>query len=311
MVCETIVTAVPGEIAPVSACFASSSAEANTKEGVTAQLRMPTTSGCFSSPVMKITSPAAERSATIRWIFCTKGQVEYSLDTQSHTVRPGELLIISERHVVNNYASSPDFEGLAMILSVDFFREVINDVADLSAVFLLARSKPVMALSEHEMKIFTNYFYTIKDRIESVNNHFRKALVRTLLLALLYDMSNVVYQFQQTTDQRLKRGDIIFTRFIKMVEEYCGRERRVSWYAGQLGITPKYLSETVKEVSRRTPNEWIDNYVIVELRVLLKNTTKSIKQITEEMHFPNQSFLGKYFKEHVGVSPSEYRKRRS
>ena len=253
----------------------------------------------------------ARRMNFILIALCTKGQVEYSLDTQSHTVRPGELLIISERHVVNNYASSPDFEGLAMILSVDFFREVINNVADLSAVFLLARSKPVMALSEHEMRIFTNYFYTIKDRIESVNNHFRKALVRTLLLALLYDMSNVVYQFQQTTDQRLKRGDIIFTRFIKMVEEYCGRERRVSWYAGQLGITPKYLSETVKEISRRTPNEWIDNYVIVELRVLLKNTTKSIKQITEEMHFPNQSFLGKYFKEHVGVSPSEYRKCRS
>ena len=253
----------------------------------------------------------ARRMNFILIALCTKGQVEYSLDTQSHTVRPGELLVISERHVVNNYASSPDFEGLAMILSVDFFREVINDVADLSAVFLLARSKPVMALSEHEMRIFTNYFYTIKDRIESVNNHFRKALVRTLLLALLYDMSNVVYQFQQTTDQRLKRGDIIFTRFIKMVEEYCGRERRVSWYAGQLGITPKYLSETVKEVSRRTPNEWIDNYVIVERRVLLKNTTKSIKQITEEMHFPNQSFLGKYFKEHVGVSPSEYRKCRS
>jgi AraC-like DNA-binding protein len=253
----------------------------------------------------------ARRMNFILIALCTKGQVEYSLDTQSHTVRPGELLVISERHVVNNYASSPDFEGLAMILSVDFFREVINDVADLSAVFLLARSKPVMALSEHEMRIFTNYFYTIKDRIESVNNHFRKALVRTLLLALLYDMSNVVYQFQQTADQRRKRGDIIFTRFIKMVEEYCGRERRVSWYAGQLGITPKYLSETVKEVSRRTPNEWIDNYVIVELRVLLKNTTKSIKQITEEMHFPNQSFLGKYFKEHVGVSPSEYRKCRS
>lgn len=253
----------------------------------------------------------ARRMNFILIALCTKGQVEYSLDTQSHIVRPGELLVISERHVVNNYASSPDFEGLAMILSVDFFREVINNVADLSAVFLLARSKPVMALSEHEMRIFTNYFYTIKDRIESVNNHFRKALVRTLLLALLYDMSNVVYQFQQTADQRLKRGDIIFTRFIKMVEEYCGRERRVSWYAGQLGITPKYLSETVKEVSRRTPNEWIDNYVIVELRVLLKNTTKSIKQITEEMHFPNQSFLGKYFKEHVGVSPSEYRKCRS
>ena len=258
----------------------------------------------------QITIPhEARRMNFILIALCTKGQVEYSLDTQSLTVRPGEMLIVSERHVVNNYVSSSDFEGLAMILSVDFFREVINNVADLSAVFLFARSKPVMPLSEKETTLFTRYFYAIRDRMEAVDNHFRKALVRTLLLALLYDMSNVVYQFQQSTDQRMKRGDIIFTKFIKMVEEHCGRERRVSWYASQLGITPKYLSETVKEVSRRTPNEWIDNYVIVELRVLLKNTTKSIKQITEEMHFPNQSFLGKYFKEHVGVSPSEYRRR--
>lgn len=73
-------------------------------------------------------------------------------------------------------------------------------------------------------------------------------------------------------------------------------------------ITPKYLSETVKTVSRRTPNEWIDNYVTMELRAQLRNTTKSIKEIAREMNFPNQSFLGKYFKEHVGMSPMSYRK---
>ena len=55
-------------------------------------------------------------------------------------------------------------------------------------------------------------------------------------------------------------------------------------------------------------NEWIDNYVTLELRVLLKDSTKSIKEIAEELNFPNQSFLGKYFKEHVGMPPSEYRK---
>ena len=82
----------------------------------------------------------------------------------------------------------------------------------------------------------------------------------------------------------------------------------MGWYAEQLCITPKYLSEVIKQVSKRTPNEWIDNYVMLEVRVLLKNTTKSIKEITEELNFPNQSFLGKYFKEHMGVSPSEYRK---
>ena len=64
----------------------------------------------------------------------------------------------------------------------------------------------------------------------------------------------------------------------------------------------------MKAVSQRTPNDWIDQYVTLKIRVMLKNTTKTIKEITEELNFPNQSFLGKYFKEHVGMSPSQYRK---
>jgi AraC-like DNA-binding protein len=92
------------------------------------------------------------------------------------------------------------------------------------------------------------------------------------------------------------------------VERNFRVERRVGWYAEQLCITPKYLSETVKQVSRRTPNEWIDNYVTLEVRVLLKNSTMSIKEIAQTLNFPNQSFLGKFFKEHVGMSPSDYRK---
>ena len=64
----------------------------------------------------------------------------------------------------------------------------------------------------------------------------------------------------------------------------------------------------MKVVSRRTPNDWIDSYVTMELCSLLRNTQHSIKQIAQELCFANQSFLGKYFKEHVGVSPSEYRR---
>ena len=75
-----------------------------------------------------------------------------------------------------------------------------------------------------------------------------------------------------------------------------------------MNITAKYLSESVKAISRRTPNAWIDYYVTLEMRVMLKNTAKSIKEIANELHFSNQSFMGKYFKEHVGMSPSQYRK---
>jgi AraC-like DNA-binding protein len=104
-----------------------------------------------------------------------------------------------------------------------------------------------------------------------------------------------------------KRADALFSQFIGLLEENFRKERRVSWYAEQLKITPKYLSELVKQVSKRTPNDWIDSYVLLEIRVLLKNSTKSIKEIADDLNFPNQSFFGKYFKEHMGMSPSEYR----
>ena len=250
----------------------------------------------------------ARRMNFILIMLCTRGTLKYTLDTQQITVTPGDVLLVSERHVVNNYEASPDIDGQAILMSVDFFHEIISNVSDLSAIFLYARTFPVMKLSEADAAIFSRYFEAIKNRIANNKNHFRRALVRTLLLAMFYDLSSVIYQFQQEIARPQKRSEALFTRFIKLVEVHCRTERRVSWYAGQLGITPKYLSETIKAVSRRTPNEWIDNYVILELRVMLKNTTKNIKQITEEMNFPNQSFLGKYFKEHVGMSPSEFRR---
>lgn len=240
--------------------------------------------------------------------FCTRGQVEYRVDTVEHVVHPGEVIIVSERHVVDHYKASPDLMGLCMMVSVPFFKEVIRDVSDLSALFLFSRNHPVMKLTEREGEIFHRYFYAIRERITDTTNHFRRELIRTLMLAMFYDLSNVIYSFRQQTNQRKSRADEIFAQFIKMVEANCKEERRVAWYAEQLGITPKYLSETVKHVSKRTPNEWIDNYVTLEIRVQLKTSTKTIKDIAKEMKFPNQSFLGKYFKEHVGMSPSDYRR---
>lgn len=240
--------------------------------------------------------------------LCTKGQMQYTIDTNEFIVQAGDAIIISENHVADNYRPSPDLEALCMAVSVDFFHEIIRNVSEMSALFLYSRYHPVMTFSPKEQQTFKNYFHVISQKMQDKSNHFRKELVRTLMLGMFYDLSNVIYHSQQSAQQHQSRPDAIFTKFIKMVEANCRQERRVGWYAKQLCITPKYLAETVKQVSNRTPNEWIDNYVTLEIRVQLKNTTKSIKEIAEEMNFPNQSFLGKYFRDNVGMSPSQYRK---
>ena len=239
--------------------------------------------------------------------LCTKGEVMYQLDTQKQVIKPGDILIVSDRHVVDSYHHSDDMEGLCIMMSVHFFREIIQNVSDVSSLFLFSRQHPVMSLEQKEIETFKEYFQVIKQKICDQGHHFRKDLIKTLLLAMFYDLSNIIYRVQYN-DKPQTRADAIFTHFIKLVEKNYRQERRVGWYAAQLNITPKHLSETVKNASRRTPNEWIDDYVTLELRVLLKNSTKTIKEIAQELNFPNQSFLGKFFKEHVGVSPSKYRK---
>lgn len=239
--------------------------------------------------------------------LCIKGEVMYQLDTQKQVIKPGNILIVSDRHVVDSYHHSDDMEGLCIMMSVHFFREIIQNVSDVSSLFLFSRQHPVMSLEQKEIETFKEYFQVIKQKICDQGNHFRKDLIKTLLLAMFYDLSNIIYRVQYN-DKPQTRADAIFTHFIKLVEKNYRQERRVGWYAAQLNITPKHLSETVKNASRRTPNEWIDDYVTLELRVLLKNSTKTIKEIAQELNFPNQSFLGKFFKEHVGVSPSKYRK---
>ena len=256
-------------------------------------------------------APIPQTPARMNFILmalCQQGTATYDIDTRQQTVKPGDLLFISEGHIVNNYQASSDFSCLCILVSTAYYHSFVQNVKNVSSLLLFSMNNPVVALTPREIEVYTNYYRVIGEKILDTRHHYQDELVKTWLLAMFYDMSNVIWRVERNEKKAQSRADVVFSRFIRLLEEHYRKERRVSWYAKQLAITPKYLSETVKEVSKRTPNDWIDHYVVLEIRVLLKNSTKSIKEITEELHFPNQSFLGKFFKEHVGMSPSKYRR---
>jgi len=241
--------------------------------------------------------------------ICTQGKAQYSVDTEEYTMMANDMIIISEDQVTDDYLLSRDCNGIAIMVSEEFFNEIVKDVHDMSQLFLFTRTHPICHLTQEEADTILNYFQMLKLKTDNYEHHFRRETVRALLMTMIYDMSNVIFRIQSVSDRRQRRAESIFTQFMLLVESNFRTERRVNWYAKQLSISPKYLSETIKQVSRRSPSEWIDNYVALELRVLLRNSSKSIKEIAEDMNFPNQSFFGKFFKEHVGMSPSEYRKK--
>ncbi len=260
--------------------------------------------------ITKLTFPdGPRRMKCLILALCTQGNAEYSLDTIRHKVMPGDIIIINSGQVIDDFVQSADCLGAALVVSDPFFYEIISGVHDLSYLFTFSRTHPVFHLTEEEMENTLSYIHIIKNKMGNAAHRFRRDTVRSLIQALIYDTGETIARIQNSPGIKKTRAESIYVEFMLLVERNFRRERRVAWYAQKLKITPKYLAETTKQVSRRTPNDWIDDYVVLELRVLLKNTTKSIKDIADHMHFPNQSFLGKYFKEHVGMSPSEYRKK--
>jgi len=240
--------------------------------------------------------------------LCLRGKAQYSVDTEERLINTYDTIVIHNRQVIDSYMVSPNFKCIFLFISTNFFNEVVKGIHDLVSLFLFTRNHPIISLHAEEVELLEEYYAILKKKVGDKNNYFRKDLVRSLLLAMIYDITNIIYQQQQTSNKNQTRAEAIFSKFLPLLEVNYKRERRVSWYAEQLCITSKYLSETIKQVSRRTPNEWINNYVVLEARVLLKNSTMSIKEIAQNLNFPNQSFLGKYFKDHVGISPSEYRR---
>ena len=114
-------------------------------------------------------------------------------------------------------------------------------------------------------------------------------------------------QHSSMIDNKLRRKEDVFYRFLLLVEANFQMERSVNFYADSLNITPKHLSAVAKETSGHTAGEWIDSYVVMEAKMLLNNSELSIQEISTRLNFANQSFFGKYFKHHTGMSPRAYR----
>lgn len=193
-------------------------------------------------------------------------------------------------------------------MSRNFFQDVLKDIHELSSLIIFSRSHPVLHLTPKERDCMLEYYRLVKAKAADSGNTMRRQVAQHIISAMVCELCNAIRRLSCCQGEKQMRAEKIFADFIRLVEQNYKTERRVGWYGEQMCLSPKYLSETVKTVSLRSPNEWIDNYVTMELRALLRNTTMSVKEIASEMNFPNQSFLGKYFKEHVGMSPVSYRK---
>lgn len=119
-----------------------------------------------------------------------------------------------------------------------------------------------------------------------------------------YLQRNPQYRPDEVKSYRVRE---LFNRFMMLLERDYKISRDVNYYAVQMNISSKYLTNIVNQVTGHTPKTIIDQYVILQLKMHLKRTTQSIKEMAWEFHFADVSFFCRYFKKHTGLTPQQIR----
>ena len=119
-----------------------------------------------------------------------------------------------------------------------------------------------------------------------------------------YLQRNPQYRPDEVKSYRIRE---LFNRFMMLLERDFKISRDVNYYARQMNISSKYLTNIVSQVTGHTPKTIIDQYVILQLKMQLKRSTQSVKEMAWEFHFADVSFFCRYFKKHTGLTPQQIR----
>lgn len=239
-------------------------------------------------------------------IICQNGNLKGILNLKKFIASAPCLFIVLSGQILQSDCFSEDFKGLAIILSKEFWDGFPFDNSLGFPLFRSIRENPSIDLKQEELDSMTEYFRLMQRTIRKQENQNRTEAVKYLTIAFFYGFG---YQYHQIPEDLNKsKQDKLAEKFLQYVREDYKKHRDVGFYAEKICLTPKYLSKVLKQKSGKTAADWIEDHVILEAKALLKSTNKTIQQISDELNFPTQSFFGKYFKRHVGISPKEYRK---
>ena len=241
-------------------------------------------------------------------ILCISGEADFSVNLSDHPVKAGTVVIVLPNNLLDIHRISSDFRAKVFFFSETLFRESTFRLE--GTLFKYIAEHPfsdldenAAASAEHWMQM-AEYTYNDRDKIH------RQAITRNRLQNMFLEYDNKIRRMTWGDGGRLSvsmRRTDLFRRFMELVHHHCCRRHEVAFYADRLCISARYLTAVCRAVLGRSAKEMIDEVLLLEIKMRLRSTDLSIQEIADETYFPDQSYLGRFFKRHTGQSPTAYR----
>ncbi len=254
---------------------------------------------------------AAMRSAYNSIVHCTGGRILVEVGGQQQVkVLPGQLLLIPAGKLVQPMLISTDIEASALLVSDRLLKSLLakqitiwNKAMYMKEIYVVKNTGWIEGIQS-----FANSVFGSNENKPILSKDLTLAFLHTVLLLICDELmrhENMNPNDDDTTD----RDKVIFSQFLELLANETQKRKQVSFYAEKLFITPKYLSTVCRKVSGKSPIRWITENVMEDCYAMLRNTNLSVKEISNQLGFPNSSFFSQYFREQAGFTPVEYRTR--
>ena len=247
--------------------------------------------------------PVRLKATTV--LICLHGTIDCSINLKRFTITENHLLVNFTGDIIQIHRTE-NIAGYAVILSEDYLQQLQLDFRLRVQSYIDLRSNGPVSVPYDELRQLKPYYALFKKNMEDGNSDVIKGLAQ----ALSHTILSMARRYQTDTAPTVaddSRARQIIDRFMALLQTYHDRERCLGFYAGKMFLTPKYISGMVKAYSGKCALEWINEYVALEAKMMLRYTTLTVQEISNRLNFPTQSAFGKYFKQQVGLSPKHYR----
>ena len=245
--------------------------------------------------------------------YCVEGSVDCSVNLTDYHLTTGTLLLITPGNIIRitqQDALDRNLRVTLICVSASYISNIgINPSKVLVEAVEVLRD-PCIHLSDDEAEMLHKYVNLALD-ITKTNSQFVKESIGGLVSSVFYQFAGFLANSKRREDMekpvRTTRQRQMLEQFMKLAINDHAREHLVGYYADKMCVTPKYLSKIVKETSGRSVPDWLSELLILDAKNMLRHTDMTIKEISSRLNFPSQSFFFRFFKNHTGKTPTQYR----
>lgn len=240
-------------------------------------------------------------------VFCLSGEAVVEVNMEEyHMVAGTETILLNVSSVFSLEKSSDSFNVLYIMVSPAMLDAVTHRLP--VSFFDYLQRYPCHLHSGRSVDDIELLFRYAISLFNDEGNKYRNIILENGLRAYFWDRSDRIDRYISVNTIQAGYWQMQFRRYISLIMSRGNKRRDIKYYADAMCITPRCLAVITQQAVGKSPKQVLDGFFIQEIKILLNSTEYTVGEIAELLGFPDQSYLGRYFKRHTGISPACYRR---